>query len=383
MNRYLSALIARDVVDKMVFVTGPRQVGKTTLAKSLNKGFQHPLYLNFDSVKDRQRINNADWPSTHDYVILDEIHAKSDWKSYLKGVFDTKPDHQSLLVTGSARLDTFRQTGESLAGRYFRWRLHPFSVKEFMPQVAGEDEALESLLRFGGFPEPLIKGTDNARKRWQNQYFTDLIREDIIEFSRIHEIRSIAVLLEMLRTRTGSPLSFDALGREIGVSSNTVRSYIEILESLHIVFLVRPYHRNVARALSKAPKLYFYDWAYVNDAKDNSPESGARFENLVACHLLKHVQFLADSEGLSLQLHYVRTTSDHEIDFVLADENGEAQQFIEAKVGDTKQSSFLVKTAADHPNANSIQLVLRTPHGFDANGVGVRPAAQWLATLAA
>jgi predicted AAA+ superfamily ATPase len=316
-------------------------------------------------------------------VILDEIHAKSDWKSYLKGVFDTKPDHQSLLVTGSARLDTFRQTGESLAGRYFRWRLHPFSVKEFLPQVASEDQALESLLRFGGFPEPLIKGTDSARKRWQNQYFTDLIREDIIEFSRIHEIRSIAVLLEMLRTRTGSPLSFDALGREIGVSSNTVRSYIEILESLHIVFLVRPYHRNVARALSKAPKLYFYDWAYVNDAKDNSSDSGARFENLVACHLLKHVQFLADSEGSSLQLHYVRTTSDHEIDFVLADENGEAQQFIEAKVGDTKPSSFLVKTAADHPNANFIQLVLRTPHGFDANGVGVRPAAQWLAALAA
>ena len=112
MNRYLSSFIARDVVDKMVFVTGPRQVGKTTLAKSLNERFRHPLYLNYDSVKDRQRITNADWPSTHDYVILDEIHAKSDWKSYLKGVFDTKPDHQSLLVTGSARLDTFRQTGE-------------------------------------------------------------------------------------------------------------------------------------------------------------------------------------------------------------------------------------------------------------------------------
>lgn len=383
MNRHLSSFIARDVVDKMVFVTGPRQVGKTTLAKSLNERFRHPLYLNYDSVKDRQRITNADWPSTHDYVILDEIHAKSDWKSYLKGVFDTKPDHQSLLVTGSARLDTFRQTGESLAGRYFRWRLHPFSLKEFLPHVAGEDQALESLLRFGGFPEPLIKGTDSGRKRWQNQYFTDLVREDIVEFSRIHEIRSMRLLLEMLRTRTGSPLSFDALGREIGVSSNTIRSYIEILESLHIVFLVRPYHRNVSRALSKAPKLYFCDWAYVNDAKDNSPDSGARFENLVACHLLKHVQFLADSEGSSLQLHYVRTTSDHEIDFVLADENGEAQQFIEAKVGDAKPSSFLVKTAADHPNANSIQLVLRTPHGFDANGVGVRPAAQWLAALAA
>ena len=136
MNRYLSSFIARDVVDKMVFVTGPRQVGKTTMAKRLNEGFRQPLYLNYDSVKDRQRINNADWPSTHDYVILDEIHAKPDWKSYLKGVYDTKPAHQSLLVTGSARLDTFRQTGESLAGRYFRWRLHPFSVKEFMPQMS-------------------------------------------------------------------------------------------------------------------------------------------------------------------------------------------------------------------------------------------------------
>lgn len=367
----------------MVFVTGPRQVGKTTLAKSLSPGFRQPLYLNYDSAADRQRIANADWPASHDYVILDEIHAKPEWKTYLKGLYDTKPAHQSLLVTGSARLDTFRQTGESLAGRYFRWRLHPFSVKEYGPHVTGKDQALEALLRFGGFPEPLIKGTDSARKRWQNQYFTDLIREDVIEFSRIHEIRSMVLLLEMLRTRTGNPLSFDALGREIGVSSNTVRSYIEILESLHIVFLVRPYHRNVARALSKAPKLYFYDWAYVKDPKDNAPSSGARFENLVACHLLKHVQFLTDSEGANLQLHYVRTTSDHEIDFVIADEHGDVAHFLEAKVGDTKPSTFLVNTAAQHPNASATQLVLRTPHGFDTHGVGIRPAAQWLSELAA
>lgn len=383
MDRSILDLVARDVADKMVFVTGPRQVGKTTLAKSLFQGFSKPLYLNYDSAIDRQRINQADWPASHDYVVLDEIHAKPQWKSYLKGLYDTKPVHQSLLVTGSARLDTFRQTGESLAGRYFRWRLHPLSVKEFLPQVGSEDQAIEALLRFGGFPEPLLKGTDSARKRWQNQYFTDLVREDVLEFSRIHEIRSMRLLLEMLRTRTGSPLSFDALGREIGVASNTVRSYVDILESLHIVFLVRPYHRNVARALSKAPKLYFYDWAYANDANDSAPESGARFENLVACHLLKHVQFLADSEGSSLQLHYVRTTSDHEIDFVLAAENGEAQQFIEAKVGNTKPSSFLLTMAAEHPNATAIQLVLRTPHGFDTNAVNVRPAAQWLAALAA
>jgi predicted AAA+ superfamily ATPase len=383
MKRYLSELVARDVMEKMVFVTGPRQVGKTTLAKSLNQGFRQSLYLNYDSAVDRLRIDNADWPATHDYVILDEIHAKPEWKTYLKGLYDTKPSHQTLLVTGSGRLDTFRQTGESLAGRYFRWRLLPFSVREYSPQVSDQDQALADLLRFGGFPEPLIKGTDSARKRWQNQYFTDLVREDVVEFSRIHEIRSLALLLEMLRTRTGSPLSFDALGREVGVASNTVRSYIEILEALHIVFLVRPHHRNVARALSKAPKLYFYDWAYVNDPKDSAPASGARFENLVACHLRKHVQFLADSEGANLQLHYVRTTSDHEIDFVIADEHGNVAHFIEAKVGDSKPSSFLMNMAAQHPDASATQLVLRAPHGFDTQGVGVRPAAQWLSDLAA
>ncbi len=383
MKRYLSDLIYRDLADKMVFVTGPRQAGKTTLAKALVDNFQRPLYLNYDSAADRQRIVQANWASTHDYVMLDEIHAMLDWKSYLKGVFDTKPANQSLLVTGSARLDTFRQAGESLAGRYFRWRLHPFSVKEFLPQVASPTQALEALLRFGGFPEPLLKATDSARKRWQNQYFTDLVREDVLEFSRIQEVRLMRLLVDMLRKRTGSPLSFDALGRDLGLAPNTVRNYIDILEALHIVFLVRPYHRNVARALAKAPKLYFYDWAYVLDGQDDSPESGARFENLVACHLLKHVQFLNDSEGESLQLHYMRTTDGKEIDFVLANEAGVATHFIEVKVGDDKPALALRQAAATQPQAVAIQVVLRTPHAFDVAGIQIRPAAGWLAELAA
>lgn len=383
MLRSLGTPISNDLSAKMVFVTGPRQVGKTTLAKGLGTQFMRPLYLNYDSAQDRPRIIQADWASTHDYVILDEIHAMPDWKRYLKGVFDTKPVGQALLVTGSARLDTFRQAGESLAGRYFRWRLHPFSVKEFLPQVANPSMALEALLRFGGFPEPLLAGTDSARKRWQNQYFIDLVREDVLEFSRIQEVRAMRMLVQMLRTRTGSPLSFDALGRELGLSSKTVRSYIEILEALHIVFLVRPFHRNVARALAKAPKLYFYDWAYVNEAKDDTPETGARFENLVAGHLLKHVEFLNDSEGMALQLHYLRTTDNKEIDFVLADGTGEATHFIEVKLGDAKPSLALRQAAINHPQAQATQLVLRARHAFDTAGVGVRPAAQWLADLAA
>jgi len=383
MSRYISDLIAQDLAKKMVLVTGPRQVGKTTLARALGDRFSNPLYLNYGQLADRVRIQNSDWPSTHGLVVLDELHAMPHWKAYLKGTFDTKPATQALLVTGSARFDTFRQAGESLAGRYFRWRLHPFSVREFLPQVSSPDQALETLMRFGGFPEPLFEGTESGRRRWQNQYFTDLVREDVLEFSRIHEVRAMRQLLELLRSRTGSPLSFDSLGRDLGISAKTVRSYIQILEALHIVFLVTPFHRNVARALAKAPKLYFYDWAYLDDSPADATTSGARFENLVACHFLKHAQFLGDSEGTPITLHYLKTTSGKEIDFVLANDKGEPTHFVEVKLGDAKPGYAMREMQRTHPLAKAVQLVMRTPHAFDSQGVEVRPAAKWLAELAA
>lgn len=384
MSRYLTAPIAQDLQKKMVIVTGPRQVGKTTMARALDTKFKRPIYLNYDSPADRERIERADWAAGYDYVVLDEIHSMTRWKSYLKGVVDTKPSSQALLVTGSARLDTFRQTGESLAGRYHRWRLQPFSVRELCTQTkTSADDALDALLRFGGFPEALFEATDAGRKRWQNQYFTDLVREDVMEFSRIHEVKAMRNLVEMLRSRTGSPLSFESLARDLAVAPNTVRSYIDILEALHIVFLVRPYHRNIARAQAKAPKLYFHDWAYVQDAPTPDEEQGARFENLVATHLLKHTCFMADSAGEDLSLNYLRTASGKEIDFVLTDATGEATHFIEVKWSAAKLSFSLRQMAQTHPKAQAIQLVREARHAFDRDGVGVRPAAQWLAELAA
>jgi predicted AAA+ superfamily ATPase len=386
MNRYLSQAILQDLHKKMVVLTGPRQVGKTTLARQL-PGFVHPIYLNYDAMTDRARIMQHDWSSAHDLVVLDEIHAMPNWKQYLKGVFDTKPKHQALLVTGSARLDTFRQSGESLAGRYLRWRLLPFSVRELCQQ-SGEsaDLALAALLRFGGFPEPLFAASDAEHARWQNQYFTDLIREDVLEYSRIHEVRAMRTLVAMLRLRTGSPLSFESLGRDLGLAANTVRSYVDILEALHIVFLIRPYHRNIARAQAKAPKLYFYDWSYVQEpsgSAETNQESGAQFENLVAVHLLKHLCFLQDSVGFNGELNYLRTTAGKEIDFVLTNEVGDATHFIEVKLSDSKPSLALKQMAASHPNAKTIQVVKNARHGFDQAGVQIRPAASWLFELAA
>ena len=191
-------------------------------------------------------------------------------------------------------------------------------------------------------------------------------------------------LVELLRKRTGSPLSFESLGRDLALHPNTVRSYVDILEALHIVFLVRPYHRNIARAQAKAPKLYFYDWAYVQAARADEDETeGAQFENLVATHLLKHCCFMADSAGEELSLNYVRTTSGKEIDFVLTNETGDATHFIEVKNRDANPSFALRQMAATHPAARAVQLVRHTPHAFDAEGVAVRPAAKWLGGLSA
>ena len=190
-------------------------------------------------------------------------------------------------------------------------------------------------------------------------------------------------LVELLRTRTGSPLSFESLGRDLRLSPNTVRSYIDILEALHIVFLVRPYHRNIARAQAKAPKLYFYDWAYAQNPNTADAEPGARFENMVATHLLKHVCFMNDSAGESLDLNYVRTTSGKEIDFVLSNAEGDATHFIEVKLTDAKPSYALRQMAQNHPQAEAVQVVNNARHAFDEQGVAVRPAAQWLHALAA
>jgi uncharacterized protein len=378
MKRYLEPLVAQDLRKKMVFVTGPRQVGKTTLAQQIGASYQQPLYLNYDSLADRLRIEAGDWNARQDYLVLDEIHSMPNWKQYLKGAFDAKPKAQALLVTGSARLDTFRQAGKSLAGRYFRWRLHPVSVKEHLVQEPDSEQALANLERFGGFPEPLLEATDAARKRWQALYYSDLLREDILEFSRIHEIKAMRQLLELLRTRTGSPLSFDSLGRDLGVAANTARSYVSILEALHIVFLVTPYSHNIARAQVKAAKLYFYDWAYVIDTPTHG---GAQFENLVASHLLKHVQFQNDGQGKQLELKYVRTSNGKEIDFVIADENGDALEFIEVKLSDEKPSFAIKQVAQNYPEAKSIQVVRNARNPFVREGVSVEPAAQWLAKL--
>ena len=375
MERYLQSRVINDIPKKMIFITGPRQVGKTYFSKSVGERFRKTIYLNYDDISDMKVIQNRTWPLNTDLVILDEIHKMKAWKPFLKGTFDTRPEKQGLLVTGSARLDTFRQTGDSLAGRYFLYRLNPLSVKELagaMPPF----EALSALNRLGGFPEPLLSGSEDEAARWRRQYYTDLVREDIMDFSRIGEIRAIRLLLEMLRKRTGSPLSYASLSGDLQVAPNTIRKYMEILESLHIIFSVRPFHKNIARSLLKEPKIYFYDSGYVDG------DEGARLENTVAVSLLKHVQYLQDTKGADISLHYIRTKDGKEVDFALA-QKGELAQFIEVKLSDAAISRNLAYFKTRHTAAAAVQLVHNARHEHQDAGITISPAGSWLAQLAA
>ncbi|MEW6664078.1 MAG: ATP-binding protein [Thermodesulfobacteriota bacterium] len=375
MRRYLHEQILKDLRKKMVIVTGPRQVGKTYLAKEVMKSFASPQYLNHDNENDRRIIRQRSWRLDARLLVFDEIHKMKRWKTFLKGTFDSRDEDQAILVTGSSRLETFRQSGDSLAGRYLHLRLHPLSVKELHGTLS-PFEAVEKLNRLGGFPEPFLSDSEEEASRWRNQYYTDLIREDILEFGRIQEIKAMRQLVELLRVRVGSPLSYVSLAQDLQISPNTVKKYVSILESLYIVFLVRPFHRNISRSILREPKLYFYDSGYLKG------EEGARLENTCAVCLLKHVQYLFDARGKDTDLCYIRTKDGKDCDFVVVEE-GSPSTLIEVKVSDRRPARSLAHFAGRFPRAKAVQLVHHLHQEEYQGGVHILRAGDWLAGLEA
>ncbi len=377
MDRYLSAPVRTDLAKKLVFLVGPRQVGKTTLAKTLMADYPRAQYFNWDVAGDSRIILGQTWSPRAKLVVLDEIHKMRDWKTYLKGAWDGRGKGQALLVTGSARMDTFRQSGESLAGRYFTLRMHPVSVREWcVASGATPEDALDRLLERGGFPEPFLAQESREADRWRRQYLEDLIREDVVEFSRIHEIRAMRLFVEMLRERVGSPVSLASIARDLQVSPTTLAKYLDILEALYVVFTVRPYHRNIARAILKEPKVYFFDTGLVVG------DEGARFENACAAMLLKHAHYLQDVEGRAATLHYIRDKEGAEVDLVLCRNNAPVL-LAECRHADTAISRFMAALAARFPKARAVQLVRELRQEEKRGGVSIVRAADWLAELAA
>jgi hypothetical protein len=360
----------KDLEKKMVFIVGPRQVGKTWLAKEIAKDFKNAVYLNYDSFEDRKIIEDERWLQTTDLLILDELHKKKDWKNYLKGVYDTKKDNLKILVTGSARLNTFKIGGDSLAGRFFLHRLLPFSLSELKEHNYGIDKYIER----GGFPEPFLVKDLVESNRWRNQYKDGLIRNDILDFEKIHDFRAIETVFELLRRNVASPLSLNSIARDVGISPTTVNKYVKIFEALYIIFRVSPYSRNIARSILKESKIYFYDNGLVIG------DIGAKIENLAATSLLKATLAKNDYLGQENNLNYLRTKDGKEVDFALVNSDNRLEKIIEIKHKDNKISKNL-KYFVDKYNIPGLQLVKDLKREFSADNIKVLNLENYLKNL--
>jgi predicted AAA+ superfamily ATPase len=360
--------VRADLARKMVFVAGPRQVGKTTLARSLRGASSG--YLSWDVAEHREHILRREMPASRLWV-LDEIHKYRSWRGLLKGLYDNRRRGQRILVTGSARLDFYRFGGDSLQGRYHLLRLHPFSVAELGLRGAAD---LQDLLRLGGFPEPFLGGSEVEARRWSREYRNRLVREDVASLERVQDLGNLELLALRLPELVGSPLSVNALREDLQVSHKTVSGWLKVLERLYAVFRLPPLGSARIRAVKKEQKHYHFDWSLV-------PSEPGRFENLVASHLLKWVHFEEDARGRDVELRYFRDTEGREVDFVVL-EGQQPRLLVEAKWSDAEPDRGLRYLKARFPAAAAWQVSAVGRKDFvTPEGIRVAPALELLSTL--
>ena len=368
LTRYLVPQIRRDLAKKMVFVAGARQVGKTTLAKSL-PGWRAG-YLNWDVTEHRERILQRELPATKLWV-FDELHKYRSWRNYLKGLFDSRTAGRQILVTGSARLDFYRFGGDSLQGRYHLLRLHPLSVAELGLTKPAE---LQDLLNLGGFPEPYFSGSAIEARRWSRDHRTLLIREEVASLERVQDLGNLELLMLRLPELVGSPLSINALREDLQVTHKTVAHWLQILERLYAIFRLSPFGAPRIRAVKKEQKHYHWDWSVVQ-------EPSLRFENLVAEHLLKWVHHEQDVKGRDVELRYFRDTDRREVDFVVVERRA-PQLFVECKWGDAQVDRGLRYLKARFPKCKAWQIsATGTKDYVTPDDIRVAPAMQLLPRL--
>lgn len=325
-DRYLHSSIISDLKNKMVFIGGPRQVGKTTLAKYIGvNDYKKYIYLNWDNREDRKMILERKFEAESKLIVFDEIHKYKQWKNYIKGEFDKYKDKFHILVTGSARLDLYKKGGDSLMGRYHYYRLHPFSLAEvlgiktnlkifkelvFQEKKKNTTKIFIDLLTFGGFPEPFLKKDFKTLRRFHNERLDRLVKEDIRNIEQVRDLSALQILVEILPDKVGSLLSLNNLRQDLQVSHKTISLWMDILERFYYHFRVYPFSAKTIKSLRKEPKMYLWDWSQIKN-------KGINLENIVASHLLKTSHFLYDFEGYKVELHFLRDIEGREVDFLV------------------------------------------------------------------
>lgn len=403
-DRQLYVNIWRELIrDKsMVFLAGPRQSGKTTLAQIISRSFTNSLYFNWDIAQDRPLLieNPAFFEdmerkdSSEPFIVFDEIHKYKLWKNYLKGIYDQFHQSYRFLVSGSGRLDIYQKGGDSLAGRYLIFHLWPFTVaelgnrrrriKEFikdplyidMKQKDRLANLWHKLSKFSGFPEPYLLGRTASYNRWSNTYSQQLIREDIRDLTGIKSVSNLETLYYLLPSRVGSPISVPSLSRDLKVSYNSVRTWISAFERFFLVFSISPWTSKIVRSIQKERKIYMWDSPRIQDAS-------ARFENMIAIELWRAITSWNDMGYGFFSLHFIKNKEQQEVDFLIAERN-KPLVLIEAKLTDTKPSAALKRfqTALGIP---AVQLTEKG-EGFrilsqGGQSVLIAPAYQWLSLL--
>lgn len=367
MERFLKPQIIEDLNHKMVFLAGPRQVGKTTLAKSLSLKMD---YLNWDVDEDRTRILTKEFKNKELYV-FDEIHKYKTWRNYLKGLFDSYGSSRKILVTGSARLDILRKGGDSLQGRYHFLRLMPLTFAE-LKMTTPKD--LMTLYSLSGFPEPFFQQSKANCNRWSRQYRERIVRQEVFSNEQILDLSNMELLLNRLPDFVGGTLSINSLREDLQVSHKTAGKWIDVFEKLYAVFRISPFGPPKIKAIKKEQKIFFYDWNAV-------VEPGPRYENFLAVHIMKWISHQQDVFGRMLELRYFRDKYGHEVDFVVL-ENNKPILFIEARYADSEVSKGLVFLKKKFPSVRSMQLHLAGKKDYVTElGIEVTNVINYLKTL--
>lgn len=357
-----------DEDDMMLFLAGPRQCGKTTCSQMVADHYQHSVYLNWDEREHRQLILEGSsaiavkiqLETLHEQkvcVVFDELHKYQHWKQFLKGFYDLYKDKTHIIVTGSSRLNIFKRGGDSLMGRYFLYRMHPLSVAECLtvdipdtlirPQQQFTEEKFNHLYEFGGYPKPYLRSSVEFSNRWQRLRSEQLVREDIRDATRIQELGQLDLLIELLKLYGSKQLNFSKLANKINVTAETITRWIKVLNSFYYCFTLKPWHKNIARALTKEPKIYLWDWSLIQDP-------GQRFENFIASHLHKAVHYWTDMGYGNFELHYIRTLDKKEVDFIVTKDN-DPWFLVEAKHSGKQAITSTLR---------SMHQLLQTEHAF-------------------